>query len=140
MFESRKGNRMNKTNPPLCCGQAAKWVEQSINLQYWYCEKCKNEVTEQPVNNYGGAQLLMSSYLQAVHAGAARFPNNNDLNQCYMYFGGIIVLLNVDYTDRTVTVKDVHNNLIFFMDEAHWLQYVKLLPSTRMSLGQTQVP
>lgn len=30
---------------PNCCGQPAKWVEQSINLAYFYCTKCKNEVT-----------------------------------------------------------------------------------------------
>ncbi len=28
-----------------CCGQEAKWVEQSVNLKYWYCTECKQEVT-----------------------------------------------------------------------------------------------
>lgn len=31
---------------PICCGQDAKWIMQSISLQYWFCKECKNEVVE----------------------------------------------------------------------------------------------
>lgn len=39
---------MTDTYKPMCCGQPSKWVEVSINLKYFYCEKCKNEVKESP--------------------------------------------------------------------------------------------
>lgn len=31
---------------PKCCNQDAKWVEQTVNLKYWYCSRCCNEVKE----------------------------------------------------------------------------------------------
>lgn len=31
---------------PTCCGQPAKWVHINHRMEYWYCEKCKNEVQE----------------------------------------------------------------------------------------------
>jgi hypothetical protein len=33
-------------NKPNCCGQQAKWVRFNDRLEYWFCEKCKNEVQE----------------------------------------------------------------------------------------------
>jgi hypothetical protein len=29
--------------PPICCKQEARYVVQSINLEYWYCDECKQE-------------------------------------------------------------------------------------------------
>ncbi len=29
---------------PRCCGTDASWIVQGINLAYWYCRECKNEV------------------------------------------------------------------------------------------------
>lgn len=29
---------------PRCCGQDSEFIVQSINLKYWYCRECKNEV------------------------------------------------------------------------------------------------
>lgn len=43
-MDNKKVERPFKT--PKCCDQDAKWVVVSINLAYFYCEKCKNEVTE----------------------------------------------------------------------------------------------
>lgn len=29
---------------PRCCGQDSEFIVQSINLKYWYCRECRNEV------------------------------------------------------------------------------------------------
>ncbi len=46
---------------PKCCGLDAKWIEQSVNLKYFFCTKCKNEVTEQSSNS--GAFVKATSEL-----------------------------------------------------------------------------
>jgi hypothetical protein len=38
---------------PKCCGQDAKWVEQTVNLAYFFCTKCKKEVASND-SDYGG--------------------------------------------------------------------------------------
>ncbi len=48
--ETKEESMEQPNYTPKCCGQDAKWVEQSVNLKYFYCAKCKNEVTGGPGN------------------------------------------------------------------------------------------
>lgn len=50
------------SNTPDCCGQQAKWVEQTANLAYFYCTKCKNEV---PVNELSHKIAGLTEWLNA---------------------------------------------------------------------------
>lgn len=34
---------MENKVPPICCGQPAEWVVQSISLSYYFCRVCKQE-------------------------------------------------------------------------------------------------
>jgi len=43
---------MDERIAPFCCGKRAKYVIQSVNLAYWYCEVCKNEVPEPETDGY----------------------------------------------------------------------------------------
>lgn len=66
---------------PSCCGQPAKWVEVTVNMQYFYCDKCKNEVSSVFASS-GGVMIDSKSFdyirRAAATAGlAALLPQGN---------------------------------------------------------------
>lgn len=64
---------------PNCCEKPAKWVQQSVNLAYFYCETCKKEVSD--VNPYGGNEnwwtldkVAMAKYIKRAQGHFPEHP------------------------------------------------------------------
>lgn len=73
---------MLPNNKPICCNQTAKWVDMGPRLQYWYCDKCKNEVPDVwagPWSTDGSEPAAEPHYLDSLkHAARA---NNTQTNK-----------------------------------------------------------
>lgn len=73
---------------PICCGQDAEWIVQSLNLAYFFCRECRKEVIApeklELKEEGSGPRVFMgaSEYVEAMKAiyGAYDIPESEGIN------------------------------------------------------------